>query len=186
MKPTTERRSFYRINDTIGLHFTLLDDGAVGQPAGALDRPLSSQLDEIDRDFNQLANILWQENPTFARALGLLNRKLSLLAARTLGDESRESTACEELLVNISGSGMGFDSPEQFARGARLLLTLVLKPSNVTLRLTGVVIASEPGSGQGENGYWTRVNFDESDEAAREQLIQHVVQRQCAQIQKTD
>ena len=49
-----------------------------------LAMPVTSLLDEIDREFNQAANILWQENPTAGRALGLLNSEFIHLRQATL------------------------------------------------------------------------------------------------------
>jgi hypothetical protein len=152
--------------------------------AGNTDTPLADMLASIDRDFNQATNLLWQEKPLLAQALGLLNRKLSLVAAHALPQETNGEESYEELLVSISGSGIGFDAAEDFPVGTRLHLMLALKPSNITLELTGLVAGSESREQHGRKVYWIRVNFEQGNETAQELLIQHVVQRQCAQIRE--
>lgn len=182
MKPDDEKRSFYRIRDVVGLTCSLLDsaDAGVSQPS---ESP-SGLLAEIDRKFNQATNTLWLENPVLAQALGLLNRKLSLIAAHTFHDEALEADSHEELLVSISGSGIGFDSFDSFAAGARVRLQISLKPSNIPLELTGVVIDCAHRDDSPDKSHWVRVTFEEGNEAAQEQLIQHIVQRQGAQIRE--
>ena len=87
--PITEKRSYYRINDLVGLTYRVIPSGEnpTREPGEVHDmgNSLVTLLAEIDREFNQLTNILWQENPTAARSLGLLNRKLALIADHALG-----------------------------------------------------------------------------------------------------
>lgn len=184
MKKTDEKRSYYRINDSVGLKYSRLEsseDNAVFA-ASAAATPLTAELTAIDRELNQLTNSLWSESPLLAQALGLLNRKLTLFGAHALPQEHlTPMNQYREMLVSISGSGMGFNAGEQFEPGVRLGLMLALKPSNIGLSLTGVVTACEPLRESADQGYWVRVNFEPGNEAAQEQLIQHIVQRQCAQ-----
>lgn len=181
MRKIDEKRSYYRINDIVGLKYSRIEEGDnnASVPAAA-QTPLTEELATIDHELNQLTNSLWLENPLLAQALGLLNRKLTLFAAHALPHEQLTPTdQYQEILVSISGSGMGFNTGEQFDQGDRLSLMLALKPSNIDLRLTGVVAGCELMAKT--QGYWVRVNFEPGNEAAQEQLIQHIVQRQCAQ-----
>ena len=184
MRKIDEKRSYYRINDSVGLKYSRIKEGddGVGTLEAAAQTPLTSELAALDHELNQLTNSLWLENPLLAQALGLLNRKLTLFAAHALPHEQLTPTdQYQEILVSISGSGMGFNSTELFEPGDRLGLLLARKPSNIALRLIGPVTGCEPmGKNQGQ-GYWVRVNFEPGNEAAQEQLIQHIVQRQCAQ-----
>ena len=184
MKKHDEKRSYYRINDSVGLKYSRIesseDNAAFAVSTAAT--PLTTELTAIDRELNQLTNSLWSESPLLAQALGLLNRKLTLFGAHALPQEHLTPVnQYREMLVSISGSGMGFNAQEQFEPGVRLGLMLALKPSNITVSLTGVVTACEALSKPAEQGYWVRVNFEAGHEAAREQLIQHIVQRQSAQ-----
>ena len=186
--PITEKRSYYRINDLVGLTYRVIPSGEnpTREPGEVHDmgNSLVTLLAEIDREFNQLTNILWQENPTAARSLGLLNRKLALIADHALGDEERTLPPGDMLMVNISGSGIAFRCEEAIPKGTRLQLTLTLKPSHVSLELTGTVVGCEEKRRDSKKPYWLRVAFEEGNGATQEQLIQHIVQKQYAQIKE--
>ena len=186
MQETQERRSYYRINDLVGLSYKILDGQQQEEGSEQHGDSVSAMLTQIDQEFNQLTNILWQENPTTARALGLINQKLSIVADRVFIDNLEERFLEEEdmLMVNISGSGIAFKCAEPLHKKNRLELTLTLKPSNIKLTLTGLVVGCEKRSDNGKKPYWARVAFEESNGATQEQLIQHIVQKQYAQIKE--
>lgn len=184
MKPKTERRRYYRINDIVGLTYNLLNDAndqTPATPSENLGLPITNLLAEIDHEFNQTTNILWHENPVMAKALGLLNKKLSIIAAHSLQDEEQNIESYEDMMVNISGCGIAFDCMEQLKVGDNLQLSIALKPSNVILHMAGQVVSCEKQLVNNDKPYSIRVNFKEHN-AAQEQLIQHIVQKQCAQI----
>jgi len=188
--PFIEKRRYFRINDVIGLSYAILRDGENPQRLKLVDSALATAilLAEIDREFNQATNILWHENPTMAQAFGLLNRKVSLLAEQSLTaqDKDRYATSYKDLQVNISACGMAFHCTEQLEQETRLQLSVQLKPSNISLRLTGSVIACEHLRTNAQQNYWVRISFDESSDAVREQLIQHIVQKQCSQLNEKE
>lgn len=183
-KRERERRSFFRINELIGLSYSTFENGEDFQPAscGELGLPITEVLAEIDQKFNQLSNTLWHENPGTAQALGLLNRKMSLIAAHTLQNEKQPGESYEELVVSLSGCGMAFHCREALSGGTRLRVRTVLKPSNICLSFTATVVACDKLPEGSEEPYWMRITIDSGNSAAQEQLIQHIVQKQCAQI----
>lgn len=87
----------------------------------------------------------------------------------------------EEMEVGLSGCGIAFACDESFQQGQALDLFITLKPSNVNLTLTGKVIDCEPRQG-GSRPYWLRLDFADLNKNTEEQLIQHIVQRQGAQL----
>jgi len=181
-----ERRSYYRIDDTIGLRYSILDNSetAPGEDLGQLGMPLTNLFAEIDREFNLVTNTLWRENPSMAQALGLLNRKISLIAAHSLRNADQPVESYEELMVSISGSGLAFSGTENLPVGSQLHLSVLLKPSDIQLNFVGEVVACEQLGTDLNHPYWIRVNIAENDHSTQEQLIQHVVQKQC--IPRTD
>lgn len=184
MEQKRERRRYYRINDLIGLTYTVLDNNhqVAASPSENLGLSLTSLLAEIDHEFNQTVNILWHENPTVAKAFGLLNKKISIIAAHSLQqNEEQDIQPYEEMMVSISGCGVSFNCAENLPEGTRLQLSITLKPSNTLLILQGQVVSTEAQGHCREKPYSIRVSFD-NNEAIQEQLIQHIVQKQCAQI----
>lgn len=179
----TERRNYYRINDIVGLTYKVLgrDDNTQPSFSDSLGLSVTSLFAEIDHEFNQVTNTLWHENPTIAKALGLLNKKLSIVAAHSLQDSGFSIDSYEEMMVNLSGCGIAFECTENLSPGTQLQLTLVLQPSNTQLKLTGKVIACDHKPINVDKPFSVRINFDEHSNH-QEQLIQHIVQKQCAQI----
>ncbi|PIE38643.1 MAG: hypothetical protein CSA53_03955 [Gammaproteobacteria bacterium] len=182
-----ERRSYFRINDAVGLRFHELSDTEVGE-GQAQSYSIEDTLRSIDREFNQLVNVLWQDNPSAANALGLLNRKMTLISEVVLGGgQAGVSEDFKETQVNISGAGIAFAADKSYPVGARLALTLQLRPSNTELQITGEVTAcnkQEESGGQADGEYWLRVSFEPGNDAAQDRLVQHIVQRQCAMLEK--
>lgn len=181
---TTERRAYFRIQDTIGLKYTVLEGaGAQMQTCDArMEVSLGAMLNELDGEFNRAANTLWSENPVAAQALGLLNRKLTLLASHLLQEPPTEAGGHELIRTSISGCGMAFHSAEPLRVDTRLQVSAILRPSNIEVAFTASVVACERVSEIPSRDYLLRLAIDESCHAAREQLVQHTVQRQSAML----
>lgn len=178
----TERRAYFRIHDEIGLCYSVIDEGAdqTKDVDGEMELSLVSMLANVDHDFNDAINALWREHSTVARALGLLNRKISILAAHILQTDGDPELSYEELTASISGCGMAFASSEPLAVETRLQVAAILKPSNIRVQFTARVVCCERLSEIPATSYLLRIAIDEECADAREQLVQHVVQRQFA------
>ncbi|MEQ9462674.1 MAG: PilZ domain-containing protein [Haliea sp.] len=176
--PRSERRKYYRINDDVLLHYRVdvsSDDDA--SPGVQLEVATGAILAEIDRELNHTINRIWARDPDVGRALGLLNRKISVLGSLTAPTESgAESVSYQRTTVNLSGSGIAFEATERLPEGTAVIIEIGLLPSQSSLRLQGRVVASPEAVTNG-SGYWTRVEFDE-DLDQQEELIRHVVQKQ--------
>ncbi|PLW68314.1 PilZ domain-containing protein [Pseudohalioglobus lutimaris] len=185
MTHTKERRDFFRINDIIGLSYTELtgdDEPKYPDVSGEMGLPLANLLGEVDATFNNIANTIWKEEPTVAQALGLLNRKISLLAAHIMQADGSDADSYQDIIVSLSGCGMGFHSNEALTESARLRVAVILKPSHVEVKFTATVVSCEPLPPEKKHAYWIRISIDKGNDAAQEQLIQHVVQKQYSSI----
>lgn len=178
-----ERRQYYRINDVVMLRYEMLEgnagSGAVTIGESGLEVSTGTLLAEIDRELNQTINAVWQDHPAIAQALGLLNRKISVVAAEALHYEANDVQSYDDTMVSLSGSGIAFESRDPLPEGGRLRLSVILRPSQVTLSIAGTVVGCEQRLSSETMPYWIRVDFDD-DLLAQEQLIQHVVQKQGA------
>ncbi|MEZ5529459.1 MAG: PilZ domain-containing protein [Porticoccaceae bacterium] len=176
MERQTERRRYYRIDDLVGLSYRQMDEARPSVTVGDHSQlPVDMLLTELDRELNQAINLCWQQNPLQASALGLLNKKLSLIASQIPDLTSNESPG-DETQVNISGCGMAFDSPSAVVAEDRLLLCVTLRPSNTQLKLQARVVDCTTDGQNRHETFRIRVEF-ENCEAAQEMLIQHIVQK---------
>lgn len=183
-----ERRKYYRINDVVMLRYEVLDDDSgvksTARGESGLEVSTGTLLSEIDRELNQTINTVWHDSPAIAQALGLLNRKISVIAAQTLEYEQSDVQSYDDTMVSLSGCGIAFEAREALSNGDRLRLSVILKPSQITLSIAGTVIGCEERLSSSAMPFWVRVDFDD-DLLAQEQLIQHVVQKQGALLSET-
>lgn len=179
-----EKRRYYRINDVIGLGFSLHDadnDSNSLAVRGVADE-LPQKIASIDREYNRAANILYHENIVLSEALCLLSKKVELLAQAVLPQDKPDSNKLNETPVNISACGMAFLTENRLEPDTRIHLRLCLKPSDAILELEGQVVACENHPGSDVASWLLRVEFVDADFLAQEELIQHIVQRQCVQL----
>lgn len=178
-----ERRKYYRINDVVLLRYEIVSDDPTAEQAqgdtGGLEISTGTLLAEIDRELNKTVNTIWRDNPAVAQALGLLNRKISIIASQALEYEESDVHSYDNTRVSLSGCGIAFECRDAIEAGTRLQLNIILRPSQVTLSIAGTVVDCENRLSNSAMPYWVRVDFDD-DLATQEQLIQHVVQKQGA------
>ena len=184
MNTHDERRNYFRILDQVGVKYSVLGESAEvpAETSGEIELSLGAMLGNIDQEFNRAVNILWSESPSAADAVGLLNRKLSLLAARFLEAGDYNGAGYEGTTASISGCGMAFHCEYPLAVETRLNVWVALKPSRIVVNFTASVVACERASDIPARNYLLRISIDENCHAAREQLVQHVVQRQSARL----
>lgn len=181
-----DRRRYFRINDMVGLSYRPVDPGDVDESDRSAENVQITSVDllrSIDRELTTALDALWQSSPTSANAIGLLNRKLDILAAELdLDYENLKGIAAKPRRVNISACGIAFECRERFEIGQLLALVIVLKPANTHVKVTGRVIGCEQPQEEDSPYYLLRVDFDRVNADVKEQLIQHIVRRQSSQI----
>jgi hypothetical protein len=181
----TNRRRFFRIDDRVCLSYRRREPEEGLSPAlgDHVVHPAAEQLYQLDLELNTLLNTLWQDQPVAAEAIGLINRKIQILSAEVdLDTAAADHGESREIDVNISGCGVAFNCAEEFAPGDLLELQITLLPSHTALHMLSRV----SGFDRNHNGipmpHRVRVDFIGTDSPAHEKLIQHLVQRQSAQI----
>ncbi|GAB1258467.1 PilZ domain-containing protein [Aurantivibrio plasticivorans] len=170
---TQERRRFFRITDTVGVAYRILEEGELPNPEDIAPLLAAQDFSKLQ----QLINSYGKKDPELAIILKLMNAKMTTLI-NELNIEARMTERMSQHLqeVNISACGMGFHTDEQISVGQVLALDMVLYPSDQHVHCFGELVASEPALDG--RGFYTRVNFTGLDEYDRELLIQHIVQRQ--------
>ena len=171
MSTEAEKREYYRIDDQVLVHCALAADEPDSELTEEADTPELQQMRAASEELSTLINAINNEHKAVAQALGLINRKQQLLEKLVLGSQK---TGPEYALVtaNISGAGISYVSANQFEPDETVRVSLMLQPSQLEVSLLGTVLECPETNG----GYQLRVDFDK-DEAARELIVQHVVQR---------
>lgn len=176
---TKEKRRYFRINDIVGLTYHLLDKG--NQQAGDPAADIWDLMSEQDESIERLLLDVGRESPKVAELVRAINQKLERIVSQLVVESKlvgRLASRARE--VNISACGAGFVCDERVAEGTALQLELQLYPGTTKVHTKGRVVGCEP---LGEGFYW-RVDFYNITPAVQEALIQHIVQRQSAQLKE--
>ncbi|MCB1663276.1 MAG: PilZ domain-containing protein [Pseudomonadales bacterium] len=181
-----DRRRYFRIDDLVGLSYRLVDVETAEEDAKSADNIQITAIDllkSIDQELTEVLNTLWQSSPAAANAIGLLNKKIDIIAAEIDLDYDRlRGLDVKSKQVNLSACGMAFECQERFDIGQVLILNIVLKPANTHVRTQGRIVGCDWLDGDEGRTYLLRVDFDCVGCAEEEQLIQHIVRRQANQI----
>lgn len=169
-----EKRRYFRINEKVGLTYEWLDSSGED-----VDDHESAEAECDNHKILRLLEEVAKESPQLAELIEALNRKLDQTIQRmTLESEMLTQVVSRIREINISACGLGFvnDQPAQVGRHMRC--ELELEPGGKAIVTRGVLVACDTVAG----GYYWRVDFYGMSHTAQERLIQHIVQRQGAQL----
>lgn len=174
----TEKRRYFRINETVGLSYEFIDRDSPAKnntPPPSVLEMMSRQDVVIERLLKEAA----AESPKVAELIRAFNQKLERVVSQLVLDNQLVGRIANRIKeVNISACGLGFVNEVAVVPGEKLKLELELFPSNFQVKAKGLVI----GCDRVQDGYFWRIDFYDMSSAAQEALIQHIVQRQSAQL----
>lgn len=177
-----DRRRFFRITDEIAIAYDIITDTEINaEPQAGSNQPQldwRSLVQEHNDTINGLLVSLKDQQPLAAQAIEAINKKIDAVL-RSMEMHGLAYAGHFEVVedASISACGIAFPVVEAMETGTHLNMTLSLKPSDQQVVAVGHVVECES---QGDDGYYLRVEFDEIEDADREKLIQHIVQRQGA------
>lgn len=179
-----ERRRFFRIDDEICLEYELIDDPLYHNAPQELEQVeqssfgLSAGFASMNYEHHPLLNSIKSTQPEIAQYLEFINHKLDILSQLLLEDdipcdESRRQT------VNISASGIAFNSNQAMNPGQGLRMRLVLLPEKVGILVFGRVTHQQAET----NGLrQTCVDFEHIRYDDQELMIKHNLNKQMLEL----
>lgn len=186
---SSDRRRFFRIDDEIRLYYKkipdnqLQDNSATGLNAFG-DCSLATALDMMTQESQVSLHRLERNDPDVAEYLKVLNNKIDLVA-RALLMQKMELSEQKTRNVNMSASGIAFDSEELIQPGECLEIKMLLSSSMAVIITYGKVVRCEKNADMDkEYPYIVGVDYYRMPEQDREVLIKHVVKRQIQQIRE--
>lgn len=169
-----ERRRYFRIEDTIGIQYEVLDDDQAATRQAAIDRGdfgTNNSLHEAERQLQLLIDKLRIQNPELGEAVELLNTKFNLL--KNNGDVS--TNEMKVVRASISACGASFRVPQPIKTGEKVYLDMVLLPTDLHIQTVADVVSQR----EEEHGDWeVSFEFNHLNNELEELLIQHIVKRQ--------
>lgn len=178
---TDERRRFFRINETVGIAWHVLDGSDGPMHANPID--LFTLVSGQDQKIEKLLLELADEQPKVAELVSIFNQKLERVISQLMMDSGLVTRIANKMKeANLSACGIAFMNEEAIALGADLRIELTLFPSQRRIVTDGRVV----GCDHIENTrYYWRIDFYGMSRVDQEDLIQHIVRSQSQQLKTT-
>ncbi len=184
-----ERRRFFRINDKLYLHCQIISATDVKSSFVSDDIltnfSLSVVLDMMNEDTRKLLPRIEQSDPPVAEYLAVLDKKFDLLSQYII----RQSTEPKDdplRQVNISASGVAFESRDKFKIKDNLELKILLPYCKSVVVVCAEVVNIRQNTSLKKNirPFFVAVKFLNLKSQDQELLIKYVVKRQMEQIRE--
>lgn len=185
-----DRRRYFRINDKISLKYRVVQGLDINTEIIRTEHEQNT-LAELKNAFNCIeAKIISkmprieEVSPLVAEVLGLFDKKLSLMESMILHKDDQENSITETQNVNLSASGMCFESNTPINEDVNLKMEIVLFPEYQFIPIYARVIDCKKKMDDNLYRFNISVDFIGISESDQEIIMQHVLSRQAASIKK--
>lgn len=185
-----DRRRYFRINDEVSLKYRVVQGLDINTEIIRTEHEQNT-LAELKNAFNCIeAKIISkmprieEVSPLVAEVLGLFDKKLSLMESMILHKDDQENAITETQNVNLSASGMCFESNTPINEDVNLKMELILFPEYQFIPLYARVIDCRKKMDDNLYRFNISVDFIGISESDQEVIMQHVLSRQAASIKK--
>ena len=182
-----ERRSYFRIDETIALEFKKVDELTANTAVPELQYPktaslqLFNELRKIDQDNSHLFYQIKDTNRALGEYLHNLNRKIDLISQQLMADYKPLPPSKTIRQVNLSEGGIAFGSSEPVNQDDFIVIRLVFLPSNAGMVIFAKVVRAE-ATPKGE--YQLAARFHRINDAQQQLIGQHIMRSQMAEKRK--
>jgi len=185
-----DRRRYFRINDKVSLKYRVVQGIDVDTEIKRTEHE-QNNLAEIKNAFNCIeAKIMTkmgrieEVSPLVAEVLSLYDKKLSLIESMILHKEDEENSITKTQQVNLSASGMSFESNTPINEDVNLKMELILFPEYQFIPLYACVVDCKKKMDDNLYRFVIAVDFVGICESDQETIMQHVLSRQSATLKK--
>lgn len=185
-----DRRRYFRINDKVSLKYRVVQGMDIDAEIIRTEHEQNT-LAEIKNAFNCIEAKIMSKmqrieevSPLVAEVLGLYDKKLSLMESMILHKEDEANSISETQDVNLSASGMAFESNTPINEDVNLKMELILFPEYQFIPLYARVIDCKKKMDDNLYRFNIAVDFVGICESDQEIIMQHVLSRQAANIKK--
>lgn len=186
----SERRSFFRIDDTVRLSVARVPPEELDSRLERLDHDLAgnftvmSSLAAITAQMTAGLRRIENRDPDLAAYLRAIDQKIEVIGRAFIAQEP-ELSAQKGVPVNLSAGGMCAGVDERYETGDTVEIRMLLFPSFTGLMIYGTVVECSPVDDEADHGHFrhlARIEFTHIREQDRELLIRHLLRRQSAQL----
>jgi hypothetical protein len=183
----SERRSYFRIDETIAIEFKKVDEVTANTAVPELQFPktaslqLFNELRKIDQDNSHLFHQIKDGNRALGEYLHNLNRKIDMISQQLMADFKPLPPSKTIKQVNLSEGGIAFGSSDAVANDDYIVIRMVFLPSNAGLVIFAKIIRAEQ-TPKGE--YQLAAKFHRINDAQQQLIGQHIMRTQMAEKRK--
>jgi hypothetical protein len=185
----SDRREFFRINDTVVVDYKLVAKENVTAIARHIAQSTSdddsndkAQLRSMQNAFNHLLDQINQQDREIARALRMLDEKINLVS-QSIQRQNNPVNPEDVTQANLSGGGIAFMVENPVEIRGYVELHLQLLPTANTIHALATVISCERLLGASpEKPYHLRMAFTHMDDQDRNLLVKHTLNRQAEML----
>lgn len=180
MSKQSERRRYFRITDTVGIAYQLMDNAVWSEASQRKVPNVLEQVADHDKKIQSLLVEVKQSHPKIAELVAEFNQKFERVVNQLMTDSHLVSRIAEKVReVNISACGIAFQDDEYLKQNTALKMEITLYPSNQKVEAEGRVVSCD--AVEDGDGYYLRIDFYSMSDAHQELLIQHIVRSQSNQ-----
>jgi len=183
----SERRSYFRIDETIAIEFKKVDEVTANTAVPELQFPktaslqLFTELRKIDQENAHLFHQIRDGNRALSEYLHNLNRKIDMISHQMMADFKPLPPSKTIRQVNLSEGGIAFGSSEPVADNDYIVIRMVFLPSNAGLVIFARIIRAEL-TPKGE--YQLAAKFHRINDTQQHLIGQHIMHAQMAEKRK--
>lgn len=185
----SDRREFFRINDTVVVDYKVIAKDNVANVARHIAQATDdnegnekAQLRAIQNAFSHLVEQINHHDREVARALRMLDEKINLVA-QSVKRYHNPVNPDDLTEANLSGGGIAFMVDEPVEIRGHVELHLQLLPTANTIHAMATVVSCEKIlSATPERPYHLRMAFTHMDEQDRNLLVKHTLNRQAEML----
>jgi len=185
----SDRREFFRINDTVYIEFSLINNDQEKDLASTIHSAPTDENGQQKQNFSSLQTSIThlidqinQSDREVARALRLLDDKINLITHSLQRLHNAEDTS-KAIEANLSAGGIAFLSADKYDSKSSIEIKIELRPSGTTLQAIANVIACNKIYDAPENTpYHLRLVFSHMSEIDTNLLVRHTLSRQAEEL----
>ncbi len=188
MKTMDDRRRYFRINDKVSLKYRVVQGIDIETEVKRTEHE-QNNLVELKNAFNCIEAKIMSKmgrieevSPLVAEILGLYDKKLSLIESMIMHNDDKENSITETQNVNLSASGMSFESNTPINDDVNLKMELVLFPEYQFIPVYARVVDCKKKMDDNLYRFNVAVDFVGICESDQEIIMQHVLSKQAKQI----
>ena len=178
-----DRRRYFRIHDKVSLKYRVVQGIDIETEIKRTEHE-QNNLAELKNAFNCITakimtkmNRVEEANPLVAEILGLFDKKISLI--ESMHNDEKDDSITETQLVDLSASGMSFESNTPINEDVNLKMDLVLFPEYQFIPVYAKVVDCRKKMDDNLYRFNIAVDFVGISESDQEIIMQHVLSRQA-------